>query len=253
MHSSPIPDITPSAIDQTMSKNLTLHHRSESRHKQRPRVLPSAPSEHHRHRCCPGHLQIRTNPLRFAKATDSRLILIKVDLNFETDPFYAASSLFKPHSLTSLDILIANAGILHSHSLISTNSAITSSLNIIALVLLFQAIWPLLQVSLNPKFLALTSLVDSIVSHASLPGAFLPYGAGKAALNWVVKRIYVEEEWLCAYVVSSGLVLTDTSIDRFGEETCRKMGAIEVEKSVECVLRGLDGTTREASEGVFRN
>lgn len=60
--------------------------------------------------------------------------------------------------------------------------------------------------------------MDSIASQGSLSGALSPSGADKAALNWVAKRIHVEEEKLSAYVVSPGLMLTDMSSGRFGED-----------------------------------
>ncbi|KAF2626655.1 hypothetical protein BU25DRAFT_471635 [Macroventuria anomochaeta] len=43
----------------------------------------------------------------------------------------------------------------------------------------------------------------------------------------------MEEEWVCAYVGHPGLVLTDMSIEAFGEEAVRRMGSITVERSVE--------------------
>jgi norsolorinic acid ketoreductase len=202
---------------------------------------------------------LKSSPILSAlpKATDSRLILIKIDLNSETDPLDAASELQTHHSITHLDVLIVNAGITHSHSSIATNTASALrdhfNANTIAPILLFQAFRSLLQASPDPKFLALSSLVGSIASQDHLPGAFSPYGASKAALNWVVKRVHVEEQWLCTYVVSPGLVLTDMSIDRFGEEACRKMGAIEVRESVEGILKGLDTAMREGCGGTFQS
>lgn len=65
--------------------------------------------------------------------------------------------------------------------------------------------------------------------------------------------MHVKEQWLCAYMVNPGLVLTDMSIDRFGEEACREMRAIEVGESVEGVLRGLDEACRDGWGGVFRS
>ncbi|KAK0111558.1 hypothetical protein ONS95_001908 [Cadophora gregata] len=45
------------------------------------------------------------------KGKDSTLIIVKIDSSSETDPASAISTLKTQHSITNLDIVIANAGI----------------------------------------------------------------------------------------------------------------------------------------------
>ena len=98
-------------------------------------------------------------------------------------------------------------------------------------------------------------MIGSIATQDSLTtGSFTAYGTSKAALNWMVKRMHVEEKWLCAYVSHPGLVVTDMSVSIMGtEEAARSMGAITVEQSVEGLLKVLDGATREETGGVFKS
>lgn len=194
------------------------------------------------------------------KADTAKLILIKLDSTSETDPAAAVSTLTTQHSLTHLDVLIANAGIAHSGGPVSQTTATTLhehfTINSIAPLLLFQAFSPLLRASptQTPKFLAVSTLIGSIASQHQLPPRVAPYGASKAALNWLVHRIHLEEEWLTAYVSHPGLVVTDMGREfAGGEEGVRAMGGIGVEESVAGLLETLDRATREEQGGRFMN
>ncbi|KAJ4311883.1 hypothetical protein N0V94_007730 [Neodidymelliopsis sp. IMI 364377] len=191
------------------------------------------------------------------KADGSKLIIVKLDSQSESDPANAVSELAKTHSITSLDVLIANAGIAHSGAKVSAGSAAALrdhfETNTIGPILLFQAFVPLLKTSADPKFLAISTFLGSIGAQEQFPaGDFSPYGPSKAALNWLVKRVHIEEEWLTAYVSHPGLVITDMSRAFTGdEETAKKMGGIPVEASVEGLLKTLDGSSRKETGGQF--
>jgi norsolorinic acid ketoreductase len=197
------------------------------------------------------------------KANGSKLILVKLDSQSETDPSNAVSELASKHSITSLDAVIANAGIGHSGSTIAKNSAEALrdhfNTNTIGPILLFQAVAPLLKASPtgHPKFLAISTIIGSIGAQeqlAALPPTLSPYGASKAALNWVFKRIHIEENWLTAYVSHPGLVLTDMTLALTGSEnSAKQIGAITVDQSVAGLLKTLDGASREKNGGVFMN
>ena len=195
-------------------------------------------------------------------AAGSKVIIVKIDSQSETDPKEAVSQLSTQHNITSLDVVIANAGIAHSSTSVAQTS--TESLrdhlntNTIGPVLLFQAFKPLLQSSKrgNPVFLATSTQFGSIGGQdalASLPPIFSPYGASKAALNWLVRRLHFEEPWLTAYVTHPGLVLTDMVAGMFdAPEQAIAMGGITVEVSVGEILKTLDRASREIG-GTFQN
>jgi norsolorinic acid ketoreductase len=196
------------------------------------------------------------------KAADSKLIVVKLDSQVESDAADAVLQLQKDHGITSLDVVIANAGIAHSGSTIAENSAEAVrehfNVNTIGPILLFQAVKPLLKESKNgnPIFFAISTLIGSIGGQdalAGFPAQFSPYGASKAALNWVIRRIHFEESWLTAFVFHPGLVLTDmaASFASAGTDPV-SLGAITVEVSVDGMLKVVDSASREIS-GTFRN
>jgi len=76
--------------------------------------------------------------------------------------------------------------------------------NTIGVLALFQASWPLLQKSKQPIFMALSSGVGSIGDMGSIPLLATAYGASKAALNYIVRKIHYENEALIAFVISPG-------------------------------------------------
>lgn len=194
-------------------------------------------------------------------ASGSTLILIKLDSQSETDAQEAVAQLRSKHAITSLDAVIANAGIAQNGTSVAqtTSESLRTHMatNAIGPVLLFQAIKPLLQASKtgNPIFVAVSTIAGSIGGQEMLkgmPSVVSPYGASKAALNWLVGRLHYEEEWLTSYVVHPGLVLTDMVASVFeSEEQAVGMGAISVDVSVAGLLKGLDGAAREVS-GTFQ-
>lgn len=191
----------------------------------------------------------------------SKVILVKIDSQSETDAKEAVSTLAS-EGITSIDVVIANAGIAHSGASVAqtTIDSLRDHLNTntIGPVLLFQAFKPLLEASKSgkPVFLAISTLIGSIGGQemlAGLPPIFSPYGASKAALNWMVRRLHCEEPWLTAYVTHPGLVLTDM-VGMFGTtEQAVAMGAITVEVSIAGVLKTLDSATKETVGGTFQN
>ncbi|KPM36576.1 hypothetical protein AK830_g9994 [Neonectria ditissima] len=177
------------------------------------------------------------------KAEKSRLILVKLDVAIESDPAAAVETLRKEHGIESLDVVVANAGISKDGKPVieSTTSSITEhfAINTIGPVVLFQATAPLLKASKSgrPTFVAITSLIGTIGGLellAPLPPTLSPYGASKAALNWFIRRIHFEEDWLLSFVLRPGLVLTDMTAETFGSVGIdpKEHGAITVEQSV---------------------
>lgn len=85
------------------------------------------------------------------------------------------------------------------------------TVNSVAPLLLFQATWPLLQKSANPKFVGISSGAGSLTMVAQLKVENTAYGASKAALNFVVRRIHAENPGLVAFVINPGWLQTDVS------------------------------------------
>lgn len=196
------------------------------------------------------------------KGIGSHLILVKIDAAIHSDAAEAVNKLQKDFSIDSLDIVIANAGISHSGTSILDMSVVAATehfrINSLGPVILLQATVPLLRASKleYPKFVAISSNAGTIGGADSLRGAppvLSPYGASKAALNWFVKRLHAEEEWLISFVFHPGLVLTELAQQVFASAGVSLMGmeAISVEESVQGMIETIDAASQDTS-GTFR-
>lgn len=193
----------------------------------------------------------------------SKLIVAKLDSEVDSDPATVVALLQNEHSITSLDVVIANAGISKDGTTVANttpqNLRDHFNTNTIGPVTLFRAVRPLLQASKtrNPIFVPITTVLSSIASQeafAAFPQALSPYGASKTALNWLVARIHFEEPWLTAFVVHPGLVLTDmgSAVVPPGHEPA-SVGAIDVDTSVTGLLKLVDTASRPEFGGKFKN
>ncbi|KAJ9626240.1 hypothetical protein H2203_003872 [Taxawa tesnikishii (nom. ined.)] len=142
-------------------------------------------------------------------ASGSKAIVIKIDSASETDPSTAMAELQSAHSISHLDVVIANAGISSYYGpLVSTPVAEFVDhwrVNTLGPVLLFQAAWPLLEKSAAPQFVVVSTGVASIGDMASLPP--IPasaYASSKAAVNWLTRKMHFEHERLVAFPISPG-------------------------------------------------
>ncbi|KAG7150317.1 Norsolorinic acid ketoreductase nor1 like protein [Verticillium longisporum] len=197
------------------------------------------------------------------KGEGSRLITVKIDSASDTDAAAAVEQLQSKHGITSLDVVIANAGIAKSGTSVAntTPELLREHINVNAVgpLTLFQATRPLLQASKtgNPVFLPISTIIGSLGSQETLesfglPPALSPYGASKSTLNWLIKRVHFEEPWLTSFVVHPGLVLTDMGSGAFGPGVDPKaFGAIDVETSINGLEKLLNSATRESSSGKF--
>ncbi|TDZ46856.1 Norsolorinic acid ketoreductase nor1 [Colletotrichum trifolii] len=199
------------------------------------------------------------------KADGSKLVLVKLDSAVETDAADAVTKLKEDHGITSLDTVIANAGIAIGGDTVRNTTAANVrehvAVNTLGPVLLFQATADLLQAGETgaPKFVAVSSFIGSVggidvIASLGFPSSTSPYGGSKAALNWFVRRLHFEEPWLTSFVLHPGLVETDLaakSIDGTGLRL-EDIGAISVETSVGGIAKLVDAATRETS-GTFQN
>jgi short-subunit dehydrogenase len=82
---------------------------------------------------------------------------------------------------------------------VSPMSAITHQIqvNVNGTLVLFQATYALLKASTStPKFVAVSSFIGSIAIGPTIPVKLVTYGASKAALNFVVRKMHQENEGL---------------------------------------------------------
>lgn len=193
------------------------------------------------------------------KGTDSQLIVVKLDSTVETDAADAVAEL-RQRGFTSLDVVIANAGISQGGTSLRNTSVANSqkhfNVNAIGPLALFQATADLLQASKtgSPRFVAVSTIIGSIGSQeilANFPKVASPYGASKAALNWFIRLLSFEEPWLTSWVFHPGLVETDLTSG--GSMNLKALGAISVETSVADMLKATWSIEPKDLSGTFRN
>ena len=128
---------------------------------------------------------------------------MKIDSLSETDAQQAITQLKSEHNITSLDVVIANAGIAKVFPLVQ-DARVKDFLeyyrtNVIGVVILFQAILPLLKNSTKtPKFVVMGSVAGSI-GEAEKVQSLIRSRASKAALNFITKRIHAENADIIAF------------------------------------------------------
>ncbi|KAH8600952.1 hypothetical protein B0O99DRAFT_649022 [Bisporella sp. PMI_857] len=145
------------------------------------------------------------------------------------------------HHITSLDVVIANAGI--------------------------SKIWPTvadtkiadmqehLEVNVygpggSYKFVVMSSSAGSLgdMEKRNIPNT--AYGGSKALLNYMLRKIHFENEELTSITIDPGWVRTDmgnTAARAFGMEEAE----ITVEQSINGVVDLIDNATRESASGKF--
>jgi norsolorinic acid ketoreductase len=143
------------------------------------------------------------------KGEGSNIIIVKIESTSETDAQEAVSSL-GGHHINHLDLVIANSGLFALHAFVEVSKIQTKDLidhfnvNTAGTVRLFQATLPLLQKAEKPIFAYMSSGVGSI----SLQEHFAPpignYGASKAAMNLLIRRIHIENPDLIAVALHPG-------------------------------------------------
>lgn len=197
------------------------------------------------------------------KADGSKLVTIQLDSTKPEDAATAVAKLKSEHGISSLDIVIANAGIAQDGGRVRETTIDNINrhhqVNTVAPIALFQATADLLQASKtgNPIFVAISTLIGSIGSMealAAFPSTHSPYGGSKAELNWFIRRLHFEEPWLTSFVFHPGLVETDLAAGAVAKAGVKlsDIGAISVETSVTAMVSTIDKATRDIS-GTFQN
>ncbi|KAH8884936.1 aflatoxin biosynthesis ketoreductase nor-1 [Thozetella sp. PMI_491] len=193
-------------------------------------------------------------------AEGTSLLIVKIDSSSETDPTEAVKTL-ETAGISSLDIVIANAGIGEVYSRVEgieiDDFRLLFDVNTLGPLRLFKAVYPLLKATADqkgpgaPKFLAISTNASSITDLEANKDFLLgSYGAAKLALNYLVRRAHFETPWLTAFFMDPGFAQTDmgnAGAKRFGMETA----FVTVKDSVDGITKRLDGATREETSGNF--
>ncbi len=144
--------------------------------------------------------------LSLPKGSSSRLIVVKIDSASETDAAAAVRQLQSTHNITNLELVIANAGIAQRHSTVADTKPAEFlehvAVNVGGPVLLFQAVLPLLHK--GSKFVTMSSSAGSIGGIELRPVPNAPYGASKAALNYITRKAHFEHEDLIIFPIDPG-------------------------------------------------
>jgi norsolorinic acid ketoreductase len=189
------------------------------------------------------------------KGEGSSLHIVKIDNAVHTDAAAAIKDI-EAAGISYIDTVVANAATCDAPS-----SVVDAKLddvrrhleiNTISVLALFQATEPLLRKnkSGNPKFIALSSNLGSIGLVPYAFGPFYAYGVTKAALNYTIRRIHVESDWLTATSLQPGWVQTD-----MGQFAAKCVGVdsapMKLEDSVAGCVKVIDAASKEKFNGEF--
>lgn len=110
--------------------------------------------------------------------------------------------------MSQLDVVIANAGIAYDLNPLAAvpMKAFKDHVetNAYGPLLLFQAVKPLLEKAKQPKFVVLGSPLGSIGGMEQRPFPMGAYGASKAMLHYLMRKIHFENENLISFPVDPG-------------------------------------------------
>ena len=188
-----------------------------------------------------------------SKYPNLRVLRLRVD----SDADHTAAAALVQSEAGRVDVLIPNAGIADPTAFKLTSTQSPDQLrehfevNTIGPVRLFNAFFPLLSKSANPKYIVVSSVCGSVGSASSeglAPFLTATYGASKAATNYVTQRIFIEHPNIVAFPLQPGWVRTE-----MGNKAANSVGMTEapntMEESMVGMLKAIDDSTRESHGG----
>ena len=138
----------------------------------------------------------------------SSIIVVKIESTSETDAASAVKELDSSYGITALDIVVANAGISKIFPPVSEAKIPDIlehfNINVIGVIHLFQAVFPLLNKAKAPKFITLGTSAASLSNMENRNFPNTPYGTSKVALNYVTRKIHFENPNLIAFPLDPG-------------------------------------------------
>ena len=163
----------------------------------------------------------------------SLIVLSTMNLKEQTQVDLEADRLEKEYSIHIIDVVIAidylqdvNAT---PDAVVVDQAAMTGCFQLHPLhcLSLYQAFRPFLDRSPNPKFVAFSQVGGSITDIPVVPSCSMAQGVSRAALNYVIRRMYVENPVLVAFVLIPEAVGKDPegqfTIGWYSEETKARM------------------------------
>ncbi|TIA38156.1 NAD(P)-binding protein [Aureobasidium pullulans] len=182
---------------------------------------------------------------------------IQVDATVPLHDKQAVETITHMHGYNHVDVVIANSGISDYYGTAAETplEALRThfEVNTIGPLALFQAFLPLLLQSAHPRFVAMTSGAASLGEMEHMP--LMPitaYGASKATLNYIVRKIHFENPGVCSWVLSPGWVRTEMG-NHGAEVVGMERAPVSLEQSVEAMLEKIDSATREGTSGTFQS
>lgn len=143
------------------------------------------------------------------KADGSKILVVKVDAASDVDATKLTKTLLE-ENIKHLDVVIANAAIFTSDAFTKVVDSKPEHLlehfnvNTIGPVRLFKATAQFLEAASRPKFVVISSMAGSIAASEFVPYPLTSYGSSKAALNYVLRRVHVENPELIAITFHPG-------------------------------------------------
>ncbi|KAL1664720.1 hypothetical protein GGF50DRAFT_54207 [Schizophyllum commune] len=198
-----------------------------------------------------------TDLQELAKAHPGRFHIIKV-ISADKDNNVEAAKEIK-RVAGRLDVVIANAAI--SESLASALEVPAEEMvkhfdvNVNGPLVLFQTIHSLLKESKDAKFVTISTGLGSIERGAAVSARVYAYGASKAALNWVTRKLHRDFPDLTVFPISPGVVdthgvLASGVVPDF-DEIVKEFPPITPQESAQGVVGQIDIATRETHGGQF--
>lgn len=190
----------------------------------------------------------------------SKIISVKYDAGSETSAQEMVSYLASEYNITSLDIVIANAGILKQwgpvREVASEDILEHFTIHTLGPIRLYKATAPLLDKSQQtPKFFIISSALGSnALMNDYAPMKLIAYGMAKAAVNFAASRIHREEEKIVVVPVQPGWIATD-----MGSRAAVMAGMnpndppVKMEDSIAGLLNVFDHANKEEYSGRFWN
>jgi norsolorinic acid ketoreductase len=171
-------------------------------------------------------------------ASGSKVIVVKIDASSDTDARDAVELLQSQYGIHTIDVVIANSGILDQWGPVSevTPEDLRRhfEVNTIGPIKLFQATKPLLEKSENPRFYTTSSSIASIGIMDTIPMSTVAYGLTKCAANYAISKIHFENPRISAVALHPGWVQT-----RMGHHAANLAGVEKVAVTIEDSAIGL--------------
>lgn len=148
---------------------------------------------------------------KLSRAESTNLITLKLDCASRTDAAQAIEELQYSHSISHIDVVVANAAIANHYGPTSTLPLQVleehMQVNCYSVLTLFHATRPLLQNAApgQAKVVFIGAPISTITHMEDCARAPLgSYGLTKLAANYLVRKFHFENNWLMAFVIDPG-------------------------------------------------